>query len=148
MCDRCVTVWVFNGVGFLSVAAKAGLGRDCSTHPEVILKRMLLAAESTLRRNSADSLPAEDEETETLVSSFLVRIWRQKRPADPECRGWVEHVQSGRRTSFHQLAQLPAIIAAYAGVSLGRRGSWRQLVRAHLDAVRGRLRWQDREKEA
>lgn len=82
-----------------------------------------------------------------LVYSFIVRIWRQKRLPDPEYRGWVEHVQSGRRTPFHRLAQLPTIIAAYTGVSLDRPISWRQLVRAHLDAIKWYLRRRDRERE-
>jgi hypothetical protein len=94
-----------------------------------------------------DSLPAEGEETETLVFSFIVRIWRQKRLLDPECRGWVEHVQSGRRTPFHCLAQLPSIISAYTGISLDKPTSWRQLVRAHLGAIKERLRRQNLEKK-
>ena len=104
------------------------------------MNRIFLAAESTTQRNSVESLPAEGEEMEMLAYSFIVRIWRQKRLPDPECRGWVEHVQSGRRTSFHHLAQLPAIIAAYTGVSLDQPASWRQWVRVHLDAIKERLR--------
>jgi hypothetical protein len=109
---------------------------------------MLLAAESTSQPNSADCPSPEEGEAETLVSSFLVRIWRQKRPSGPECRGWVEHVQSGRRTPFHQLIQLPAIIAAYTGISLDQPKSWRRLVRAHLDVIKGCLHRQDQGKEA
>jgi len=89
----------------------------------------------------------EDEETEMVAFSFIVRIWRRRRLPDPEYRGWVEHVQSGSRTPFHRLAQLPTIIAAYTGISLDQPISWRQLVRAHLDAIKWRLRRQGREKE-
>lgn len=108
---------------------------------------MFLAAEST-EHNSEDSLPAEGEETETLVFSFIVRIWRQKRLADPECRGWVEHVQSGRRTPFNRPAQLPAIIAAYTGISLDQPKSWRQLMHACIRTIKDRLHRQDQEKGA
>jgi hypothetical protein len=58
------------------------------------------------------------EETEAQPISFVVRIWKQLGPADPECRGWIEHVQSGQRTFFLGLDQLLSIIAAYVGIPI------------------------------
>ena len=64
------------------------------------------------------------EEPETQAISFVVRIWKQTGPADPEYRGWIEHVQSGQRTSFLGLDQLSSVIAAYIGVPIRREGWW------------------------
>lgn len=83
---------------------------------------------------------------ETVAFSFVVRIWMTRRPADPEYRGWVEYVQSGSRTPFRRLAQLPAIIATHTGLSPNRYTSWRQWICAHAHIVKDCLRRQDREK--
>lgn len=81
-----------------------------------------------MKEHNAVSRIANDvtsEETETQAISFVVRIWKQIGPADPECRGWVEHVQSGQRTFFLGLDQLLSIIAAYVSIPIRRRGWWR-----------------------
>jgi hypothetical protein len=64
------------------------------------------------------------EELRAQAISFVVRIWKQTGPAEPECRGWVEHVQSGQRTLFLGLDQLLSIIAAYVGIPIRRGGGW------------------------
>jgi hypothetical protein len=74
------------------------------------------------------------EESEAQAISFVVRIWKQIGLADPECQGWVEHVQSGQRTFFLGLEQLLSIIAAYVGIPIRRGGSWRN----------GLMRWRAR----
>mgnify|MGYP006306690153 CR=1 FL=1 len=56
--------------------------------------------------------------------SFVVRIWRQDGPSDCECRGWLEHVQSGRRTPFSGLDQLRYLIADAVGSPVYRSRSW------------------------
>jgi hypothetical protein len=66
---------------------------------------------SARRRESAPS-----EEAEAEAFSFIVRVWKQTRPTGPECRGWVEHVQSGQRTFFLGLDELTAVIAAYVDI--------------------------------
>lgn len=78
---------------------------------------------------------ATPEEPEAQAVSFVVRIWRQMGPADPECRGWIEHVQSGQRTFFLGLDRLLPIISAYVGVPVRQRKRWRNGLRrgrAHL----------------
>lgn len=65
------------------------------------------------------------EEPEAQATSFVVRIWKQIGLVNPECRGWVEHVQSGQRTFFLGLDQLLSIIAAYVGIPIRRGGRWR-----------------------
>jgi hypothetical protein len=90
----------------------------------------------------ADSVTSEKPEAQAI--SFVVRIWKQIRPADPECRGWVEHVQSGQRTFFLGLNQLLSIIGAYVGSPIRRGGWWRN----HLMRWRARLaRWFTRGEE-
>jgi hypothetical protein len=74
------------------------------------------------------------EEPEAQAFSFVVRIWRQMGPADPECRGWVEHVQSGQRTSFLGLDRLLPIIAGYVGIPIRQRKWWQE----------GLIRWRAR----
>ena len=64
------------------------------------------------------------EEPGAQAISFVVRIWKQAGPADPEYRGWVEHVQSGQRTSFLGLDKLSSVIAAHIGVPIRRKGWW------------------------
>jgi hypothetical protein len=75
------------------------------------------------------------EELRAQAISFVVRIWKQTEPADPECRGWVEHVQSGQRSFFLGLDQLLSIIAAYVGIPIRRRGWWQN----HLMHWRARV---------
>jgi hypothetical protein len=78
------------------------------------------------------SAPAEEAEAEAF--SFIVRVWKHTRPTGPECRGWVEHVQSGQRTFFLGLDQVLSIIAAHIGVPQQRGGWWRKCL----------MRWRDR----
>lgn len=75
------------------------------------------------RPDPADNVPPEDAELE--AASFVVRIWKQGESTGPECRGWVEHVQSGQRTLFLGLDRLLLIIARYVGVPIQQRGWWR-----------------------
>jgi len=81
------------------------------------------------------------EETEIQAVSFVVRIWKQIGSADPECRGWVEHVQSGQRTFFLGLNQLLSIIAAYVGIPIQRRGWWRNGLMRWRARVAGWFTW-------
>jgi len=67
---------------------------------------------------------ASTEQTGVQALSFIVRIWRQSEPN--ECRGWVEHVQTGRRTAFLGLDQLRSVIAEAIDAPLDREGSWSQ----------------------
>ena len=78
--------------------------------------------QSTVSR-SADCDPSEEAEVQAV--SFVVRIWKQSEPADPEYRGWVEHVQSGQRTFFLGLDQLSSVIATHVGIPVRWRGSWK-----------------------
>jgi hypothetical protein len=71
----------------------------------------------------ADSVPPEEAELQ--AASFVVRIWKRGESTDSECRGWVEHVQSGQRTFFLGLDCLLSIIAAHVGVPIRQRGWWR-----------------------
>jgi hypothetical protein len=83
-------------------------------------------AEAIVKEDSAVSRITDrvaPEEPGAQAISFVVRIWKQTGPADPEYRGWVEHVQSGQRTSFLGLDQLSSVIAAYMGIPI-RRGPW------------------------
>lgn len=83
-------------------------------------------AEVILKEHSAVSRTADcviPEVPEAEANSFVVRIWKQTGPADPEYRGWVEHVQSGQRTSFLGLDQMSSVIATYVGIPI-RRGPW------------------------
>lgn len=52
---------------------------------------------------------------EAEAHSFVLRIWRENRD-DPEVaaewRGWIDHVQSGQRAYFRDLAEIDQIIAA------------------------------------
>jgi hypothetical protein len=71
---------------------------------------------------SANHAAAEQPAAQAL--SFVVRIWRQGGPSDRECRGWIEHVQSGRRTSFSGLDQLRYLIADAVGSPVYPGRSW------------------------
>jgi hypothetical protein len=85
-------------------------------------------AEATVKEHSAVSRIADDvtpEEPGAQAISFVVRIWKQTGPTDRECRGWVEHVQSGQRTFFLGLDHLLSVIAAYVGIPIRRGGWWR-----------------------
>ena len=74
------------------------------------------------RRDPVDSAPP-DEEAQAV--SFVIRIWKRDEQGDFECRGWVEHVQSGQRAFFLGLDQMLSIITKYVGASAQRRGRWR-----------------------
>jgi len=96
---------------------KISLGKAGTfSHAETIVKEHSAVSRITDRVTS--------EEPETQAVSFVVRIWKQTGPANPEYRGWVEHVQSGQRTSFLGLDQLSSVIAAYIGVPIRRGGRW------------------------
>jgi hypothetical protein len=66
------------------------------------------------------------EQSTAQAVSFIVRIWLQSGVNEREYRGWVEHVQTGRRTAFHGLDQLRSIIAESVGTSCDRDRSWRR----------------------
>jgi hypothetical protein len=89
---------------------------------------IFLHTEAVMKEHNAISRIADDvtpEKPEAQAISFVVRIWKQIGLADPECRGWVQHVQSGQRTFFLGLDQLLSIIAAYVGIPIRRGGWWR-----------------------
>ena len=48
--------------------------------------------------------------------SFVIRLWRENRD-DPKnkavWRGWVDHVQSGKRHYFQEVSTIQEIIAGY-----------------------------------
>lgn len=48
--------------------------------------------------------------------SFVIRLWRENRD-DPQqtagWRGWVDHVQSGKRHYFQEIESIQEIIAGY-----------------------------------
>jgi len=71
----------------------------------------------------SEDLPAEEAGAQPI--SFVVRIWRQMTPAGPEYRGWVEHVQSGKRTFFLGLDGLPSLVGGYLGLPM-RRARWHE----------------------
>jgi hypothetical protein len=53
---------------------------------------------------------------EAEAHSFVLRIWRENRDdptVDAEWRGWIEHVQSGRRTYFRELQEIEQLLAEY-----------------------------------
>lgn len=86
-----------------------------------------MPAEATLNEQntasrSANHIAAEQPAAQAL--SFVVRIWRQDEPSDCECRGWIEHVQTGRRTPFSGLDQLRYLIADAVGAPGYRGRSW------------------------
>lgn len=70
-----------------------------------------------------------DEETEMQVSSFVVRIWTQPKAAEPEVRGWIEHVQSGERIAFHGWTRMLAVMAAHLPTTLHKSGESRNLLK-------------------
>lgn len=48
--------------------------------------------------------------------SFLIRLWQEHQTSphmQPDWRGWIEHVQSGKRHYFQDLATLRAAIQNY-----------------------------------
>lgn len=55
-----------------------------------------------------DASAAEESE----AVSFVIRIWQYSTPAGPELRGWIEHVQTGRRTFFLRLEDMSSLIKA------------------------------------
>ena len=84
---------------------------------------------------TAERVPPE--ETEAQADSFVVRIWRQAGQASHECRGWVEHVQSGKRTFFLGLSELSSIIASHIGMPVRRGGCWRERLARWRERVAG-----------
>jgi hypothetical protein len=105
-----------------------GKAIDCARQDHAKKAGTFLHAEVTMREHNAVSQITDGvtpEETEAQAISFIVRIWKQMRPAGPECRGWVEHVQSRQRTFFLGLDQLLSIIAKYMGIPIQRGGWWR-----------------------
>jgi hypothetical protein len=76
---------------------------------------------------TADSFPPEEIGAQAI--SFVIRIWRERGPAGPEYRGWIEHVQSGQRTSFLGLNRLPSVIASHIGTGTRSRGWLRHQLR-------------------
>lgn len=116
-CDCTVTVQVYKvGARRFDVRAGTRLGKWRLSHPEAIVK------ECSAVSRIVDGITPEEPEAQPI--SFVVRIWKQTGTADRECRGWVEHVQSGQRTFFLGLDQLPRAIARYIGVSNRRGGGW------------------------
>lgn len=86
-------------------------------------------------RGSRDEVAGDEEQ----VLSFVVRIWREAGPQGVEFRGWVQHVQSGRRAYFHGLNGLSSVLAAYLGVSRkGRPDAGRRSLRDRIAAWFGR----------
>jgi hypothetical protein len=77
------------------------------------------------------------EEPVAQAISFVVRIWKQEGTTNPDCRGWVEHVQSGQRTFFLGVDQLTSIISEHIGVTVPT--SWRNKWQKRL------VRWQMRQ---
>lgn len=59
------------------------------------------------------------ERTDVEIFSFIVRIRKRSTPAASDYRGWVEHVQSGERTSFLGLDHLLPIIVKHVTSSPG-----------------------------
>ena len=81
------------------------------------------------------------ENAEAEAISFVIRIWKLEGAADADCRGWLEHVQSGQRKYFVGLGQLSSVIATYMGVLVRQRKQWRidligQRVRGWLERCR------------
>ncbi len=50
-----------------------------------------------------------DERSEFV--SFIVRVWKPIQGKHHRCRGWVEEVESGEKTSFLGLDELQGILA-------------------------------------
>jgi hypothetical protein len=99
-------------------------------HPEAIVRES--SPPGTARRRPQRSArrcdPADrvlNQDVEAEAFSFVVRIWKRAGSANAECRGWVEHVQSGQRTFFLGLDELSSVIATHIGVPARRRGRWR-----------------------
>jgi hypothetical protein len=110
-----------NALGKVATFGNEAIVRERRSPPGTARRRPLRSA----RR--CDPVPSE-EEAEAV--SFIVRIWKHTRPTGPECRGWVEHVQSGQRTFFLGLDELTSVIATHVGVPVRRGGWWRtRLVR-------------------
>jgi len=48
--------------------------------------------------------------------SFVIRLWRENRDEAKDAavwRGWIDHVQSGRRRHFQKMGAIQEIIAGY-----------------------------------
>ncbi|MGH2830577.1 MAG: hypothetical protein ACRDJM_08835 [Actinomycetota bacterium] len=64
------------------------------------------------------------------METFVVRVWAAPgdapSTADEEIRGVIEHVRSGRSTSFRDLSELSVCLRTWRGTDgddLGERGS-------------------------
>lgn len=61
-------------------------------------------------------MPSEKTEFDRDACSFVIRIWREKAASlheKGEWRGWIEHVQSGKRVSFRDKAVIGSFINEY-----------------------------------
>jgi len=48
--------------------------------------------------------------------SFMIRLWRENKEqnnAQAEWRGWIDHIQSGQRHYFKDIAEIGRIVASY-----------------------------------
>jgi hypothetical protein len=48
--------------------------------------------------------------------SFVIRMWRENRDqpdAEGEWRGWIDHVQTGKRHYFRQVQTISRIVSGY-----------------------------------
>lgn len=77
----------------------------------------------------------------TVYISFLVRLWRDPEPQPPErptaWQGEIEHIQSGRRSTFNSLDDLLGFLRQQvAGMENGGRGATEAGGSARLGASR------------
>jgi hypothetical protein len=86
------------------------------------------------------------EEAEIQPASFVVRVWKQNGAAASQCRGWVEDVRSGRKTSFLGLDRLPGVIAKYIGLPIRGGGEGRNLLTRWLAHLSAYLAWATKTK--
>lgn len=105
---------------------------------EVIVKEQGTSLPSTaVNRRCGPAERVASCEAGAQAVSFVIRIWKQTGPAAPECRGWIEHVQSGQRTFFLGLDQLLSIIATHIGVPIRRGRRWRHRLTRWRERVVG-----------
>lgn len=90
-----------------------------------------------------DSPPSDEAGAQAI--SFVIRIWKEPSPAGPEYRGWIEHVQSGRRAFFLGLDRLPELIATHVGPHTRGNTRWQQRLLRWRKQVAG---WFGRDEEA
>jgi len=61
-------------------------------------------------------MPYEKVEFDPNTCSYVIRMWREKAASEQEIgewRGWIEHVQSGKRVFFHDTAVINSFINEY-----------------------------------